>query len=77
LRYFGSTVIAVREIDMATDNKQLDQELGRILEIAAEMTPVSKELQRLQQTQSNVWPWQVPQVPSYISDHTPNSPFGS
>lgn len=62
---------------MATENKQLDQELGRILEIAADMTPGAKELHRLQHVQSNVWPWQVPQAPSYISDHTPNPKLGS
>lgn len=54
---------------MATDNEQLDTELGRILNIAAEMTPVRMELQ-LQQTQST-WPWQVPQVETYTSDHVP------
>ncbi|MCK1503147.1 hypothetical protein [Bradyrhizobium sp. 188] len=54
---------------MATDNKQLDEELGRVLKLATEMTPVPQELQ-LQQTQSS-WPWQVPQVPTYTSDHTP------
>jgi hypothetical protein len=54
---------------MATDKKQLDKELGRILKIAAEMTPVPQELQ-MQQTQSS-WPWQVLQVPTYTSDHTP------
>ncbi|WP_315731185.1 MULTISPECIES: hypothetical protein [unclassified Bradyrhizobium] len=59
-----------------TENKALDQELSRILEIAAEMTPVSKELNRLQQVQNNVWPWQVPQAPTYVSDHTPNVPSG-
>lgn len=62
---------------MATEKKQLDKELGRILKIAADMTSVSKELQ-LQQTQSYTsWPWQVPQAPSYTSDHSPNGPFGN
>ena len=61
---------------MATENKQLDIELGRILKIATDMTPVSKELHP-QPTQSNTWPWQTPQAPSYISDHTPNRPFGN
>jgi hypothetical protein len=54
---------------MATENKQLDEELGRILKIAADMTPVPQELQQ-QQTQSS-WPWQVPQVPTYTTGHTP------
>lgn len=54
---------------MATEKKQLDKELGRILKIATEMTPVPQELQ-MQQTQSS-WPWQVPQVPTYTSDHIP------
>jgi hypothetical protein len=54
---------------MATENKQLDEELGRILKIATEMTPIPQELQP-QQTQSS-WPWQVPQAPTYTTDHTP------
>jgi hypothetical protein len=61
---------------MSTENKKLDEELSRILKTAADMTPVSKELQ-LQQTQSHAWPWQVPQAPSYISDHAPNTLFGN
>jgi hypothetical protein len=54
---------------MATKSTVLDAELQRILEIAAEMTPIPNEL-KLQQTQSS-WPWQVPQAPSYTTDHTP------
>lgn len=56
---------------MQVQDTKLDEELRRILDMAAEMTPIAKELQ-LQQTQSPAWPWQVQQVPSYTSDHVPN-----
>lgn len=62
---------------MATQReRRLDKELGRILKAAADMAPVSKELQ-LQQIQSFSWPWQVPQAPSYTLDHAPNPYTGS
>jgi hypothetical protein len=57
---------------MATENKQLDEELRRILKIAADMTPVPQEL--LQQQIQSSWPWQVPQVETYTTDHTPPAP---
>jgi hypothetical protein len=54
---------------MTTKSPMLDAELQRVLEIAAEMAPLPNEL-KLQQTQIS-WPWQVPQVPTYTTDHTP------
>lgn len=54
---------------MTTKSSTLDAELQRVLEVAAQMAPIPNELQ-MQQTQSS-WPWQVPQVPSYTTDHTP------
>jgi hypothetical protein len=54
---------------MTTKSPVLDAELQRILETAADMAPIPNEL-KLQQTQSS-WPWQVPQAPSYTTDHTP------
>jgi hypothetical protein len=54
---------------MTTKTSTLDAELQRVLEVAAQMAPIPNELQ-MQQTQSS-WPWQVPQVPSYTTDHTP------
>jgi len=61
---------------MVNEREKLDEELGRILKAAAEMAPISRELQR-QQTQSHAWPWQVPQAPSYSLDHAPNVSFGN
>jgi hypothetical protein len=55
---------------MTKKRTTLDTELQRVLEIAAEMAPIPNELQ-LQQTQSS-WPWQVPQTPTYTTDHIPD-----
>lgn len=56
------------------DNRELEKELRRILDGAGAGAPFSLslvEFQQLRQTQSSAWPWQVPQVPSYTSDHAP------
>jgi hypothetical protein len=55
---------------MTTKKAVLDTELQRVLDIAAEMTPLPNELHSVQQNQSS-WPWQVRQLPTYTTDHIP------
>ena len=54
-----------------SDHDKLDEELRRVLEAAGANQSVPVTLQQMTQTQSSVWPWQVPQIPSHMSDHTP------
>lgn len=56
---------------MSSKQAALDDELQRVLKIAADMAPVQNELQIHTQQSQSTWPWQVPQVPSYTSDHAP------
>lgn len=58
-----------------TANKRLDEELHRILESSGQKNPLPADVQLLKPAQAFFWPWQVPQVPSYTSDHAPGSPI--
>jgi hypothetical protein len=49
--------------------EKLDEELRRILETTGQNNPVPTNLLQLKPVQAFAWPWQVPQVPSYTSDH--------
>jgi hypothetical protein len=53
------------------DNPNLDDELRRLLDSISRQSDLPVELQQFKQTQSSMWPWQVPQAPAYTSDHTP------
>jgi hypothetical protein len=55
------------------DTAKLDEDLQRILEAASQRNSLPVELQLPKPVQSFAWPWQVPQVPSYTSDHAPSS----
>lgn len=52
-----------------TEKQHLDDELGRLLEIAGQRLPI--ETSPAQPVQASVWPWQVPQVPTFTTDQTP------
>jgi hypothetical protein len=54
------------------DNRNLDDELRRLLESAEQTRVVPVQLTQLTQTHSSVWPWQVPQVPTHLSDRSPS-----
>lgn len=56
---------------MGEDTK-LDEELRRMLELAAKRMPVSLEPGKMPQASS--WPWQVPQVPVYTANNSPVVP---
>ena len=60
---------------MADQAVKLDQDLDRLLESMGRQSPLPSEVQQqMRQSQSVLfaWPWQVPQVPAYTSDHVPN-----
>jgi hypothetical protein len=56
------------------DTAKLDEDLQRILDSAGQRKSFPAEFQLPKPVQSFAWPWQVPQVPSYTSDHAPSSP---
>lgn len=51
--------------------EKLDEQLRQILETAGQKSPVPDLLQ-YKPVQAFAWPWQVPQVPSYTTDHAPS-----
>jgi hypothetical protein len=50
----------------------LDEELERILQLGSGMRPLTQQSEAMRPAQAPVWPWQVPQVPSYTSDRSPS-----
>jgi len=45
----------------------IDQELNRVLDIANQLIPINVKPQTNIPAQAPVWPWQVPQAPTYTS----------
>jgi hypothetical protein len=54
------------------EQRNLDEELRRLLSGASRTAPLGVEMQQPKHTQSSAWPWQVPQVPAHTSDHSSN-----
>ncbi len=54
-----------------SDDQNLNAELHRLLTIAQEVSPApfSFPEQQLPRTLTAVWPWQVPQMPTYTSNN--------